>query len=162
MAVLTGLFSIGRDAELRHTQGGDAVVTISLGYNYVRKDAEGKYPVMWVRASLWGKLAESLHTYLTKGKQVDAILEDVHIRTYEKNGGGTGFNMEGRVLKIELARGQRQDENGAAPAPAPRPAPAPSPRPAPPRQGSGGFDDMPDDIPYIDPMRRSLRLYSVI
>lgn len=149
MAVLTGLFSLGRDAEMRTTSTGESVVTLSLGYNYGRKGNDGKYPVMWVRASLWGKLGESLHTYLTKGKQVDAVLEDVHIRTYDKQDGNVGFNMEARVLKIELVRGQRQEETGGAPPPAPRPAPASVPRPAPaPRQGGSGFDDMDDDIPF--------------
>ena len=109
MTILTGLFTLGRDAELRTTQNGDQVATLSLGYNYGRKDQGGKQPTQWIKVSLWGKLAEALHPYLLNGKQVDAVLEDVHIRTYDKQDGTQGYNLEGRALKIELARGQRQD-----------------------------------------------------
>lgn len=155
MTILTGLFTLGRDAELRTVNNGEQVSTLSLGYNYGRKNQDGKQPTQWVKASLWGKLAEALQPYLLKGKQIDAVLEDVHIRTYDKQDGSLGFNLEGRILKIELARGQRQD--AATQAPPPPPAPAPAARRAPPatspRQGGGsGFDDMDDDIPFRDPM----------
>jgi single-strand DNA-binding protein len=144
MAILTGLFTLGRDAELRSTSNGDQVATLSLGYNYGRKGQDSKQPTQWVRVSLWGKLAEALHPYLLKGKQVDAVIEDVHIRTFDKQDGSTSHNLEGKVLKIELARGQRPD--GAAPAPAPQQRRAPAPAPA--HKASRGFDDMDDDIPF--------------
>lgn len=147
MTILTGLFTLGRNAELRSTSDGQQVATLFLGYNYGRK-VEGKQPTQWVRVALWGKLAEAISPYLLKGKQVDAVIEDVHIRAFDKQDGTQGYNLEGKVLKIELARGQRQE--GAAPAPAPaqqqRRAPAPAPAQ---RQAVGsGFDDMDDDIPF--------------
>ena len=62
-----GLARIGRDAEIRHTAGGDAVASLSLAFTYGRKGEDGKRPTQWVDASLWGKRAEALAQYLTKG-----------------------------------------------------------------------------------------------
>ena len=157
MTILTGLFTLGRDAEQRSTNSGDQVTTLSLGYNYGRKGDDGKRPTQWVRATVWGNLGVALAPHLTKGKQVNATLEDVHIRTWDKDGGGTGHALEGKVLQIEMARGQRQESAAPPPAPAPqrRPAPAPAPRAG----GSSGFDDMDDDVPFADPLaRRGLHL----
>ena len=79
MAHLTGLFRLGRDAEVRYTQGGDAVASLALAYNYGKKE-DGKQPSQWIDASLWGKRAEALTQYLTKGSTISAVLSDVHIR----------------------------------------------------------------------------------
>ena len=104
MATLSGLFRIGRDAEIRHAPSGDAVINLSLAYNYgPRKDDK----TQWIEASLWGKLAEALVPYLKKGGQIYAIIEDPHIETFQgKN--GEGVKLAGRVLKIELA-GSKSD-----------------------------------------------------
>ena len=142
MTILTGLFTLGRDAEMRTTQGGEVTATLALAYNYGRKE-NGKQPTQWVRATLWGKRAESLGQYLTKGKQIDATLNDVHVQTFQKADGSTGTSLEARVMDLEFARGQPQ---GAASPPPPAPAPAPRPAPAPP--AGSGFDDMDDDIPF--------------
>ena len=66
MAQLTGLFTLGRDAEVKATTTGTAMVSMALAYNYGRKDADGKKPSQWVRASMFGKQAEALIPYLTK------------------------------------------------------------------------------------------------
>lgn len=145
MAFLAGLFTLGKDAELRSAQSGDPVAQLTLAYNYGRKGADGKQPTQWIDASLWGERAEKLDEYLTKGKQFFMQLDDVHIETYEGRN-GPGHKLVGRVSNIEFTRGERQASAPAqAPAPAPRPqrqAPAPAPRP------SSGFDDMDSEIPF--------------
>ena len=152
MAQLTGLFTLGRDAETRVTQGGTTVVQLAVAYNYGRKGDDGKKPSQWVRASMFGKQAEALAPHLTKGKQVSLVIRDLHITTFQKQDGSSGTKLVARVLDVEL--GARQD---AAPAhaPASRPAPPPqrqAPTPAPPpaqRSAGSGFDDMGDDeIPF--------------
>lgn len=132
---------LGRDAEVRHTQAGDVVVSLAVAYPYGRKGDDGRRPSEWVSASFWGKRAEAVAPYLTKGSQVLLTLEEVHIETFEgKN--GPGHKLVGRVTDLELASSR---DNQAAPAP--RPASAPQPRPAP-APASSGFDDMSDDIPF--------------
>ena len=150
MATLTGLFTLGRDAETRVTQGGTTVVQLAVAYNYGRKGDDGKKPSQWVRASMFGKQAETLAPYLTKGKQVSLVIRDLHIATFQKQDGSTGTKLVARVLDVEL--GSRQDSAPAtAPAPAARPAPPPqrqAPAPAPRGSTGSGFDDMDDDIPF--------------
>lgn len=148
MATLNGLFTLGRDAELKTTPSGTSVCALALTYNYGMKGQDGKKPSQWLRASLWGKQGEVLAQYLTKGKQVSACVDDLHVRSFTKQDGSVSTSLEGRVIAIELARGQRQESAAPAPAPAPRPAPRPAPSPA----GGSGFDDMDDDIPFRDPL----------
>jgi len=64
--------NLGRDAELRYTPGGAAVATLNLATTETWKDKEGqkKEDTQWHRVILWGKTAETLQDYLTKGKQI--------------------------------------------------------------------------------------------
>lgn len=144
-----GLARIGRDAEIRYTQGGDAVASLSLAFSYGRKGDDGKRPTQWVDASLWGKRAEALAPYLKKGGLVSVSLEDVHTEVYQgKHGEAT--KLVARVVDLELA-GSGERQQAAPPAQAParqqqqRPAQPQRPAPAP---QSSGFDDLDNDIPF--------------
>ena len=143
MATLTGLFTLGRDAETRATQNGTTVITLAVAYNYGRKGDDGKKPSQWVRASMFGKQAEALIPYLTKGKQVSLVIRDLHIATFQKQDGSTGTSLEGVADFDDFAR--KPKEAGDAPAPAPKPAP----RPAPPPSAGSGFDEFDgSDVPF--------------
>lgn len=149
MPKMIGMMRLGRDAELRYTQNNEPVASLSLAYAHGKAGQDGKRPTQWIDATLWGKRAEALTQYMTKGGLHCFTLDELHIQTFQKQDGSTGTKLAARVLDVEL--GSRQD---AAPAPAPRPAPPP-PRQAPaaPRAAAGsGFDDMDDDIPLRDPM----------
>ena len=69
-AILVG--NLGRDAEMRFTAGGTPVATVSLATTerYNDRDGNKKEDTQWHRVVIWGKTAESLHEYLTKGKQI--------------------------------------------------------------------------------------------
>ena len=140
MAQLSGLFRLGDSAELRYTQKGDAVASLSLAYNYGRKGEDNKKPTQWISASLWGKQAEAVSPYLLKGGQIYAEIGDVHIETYAKKDGGEGFKLVGRITELEFAGG-RPAESDRSP-PADNRAPAQN-KPAP------AFDDLDDSIPFI-------------
>lgn len=136
MAQITGVFRIGRDAEVRHTPKGDAVAQLSLAYNHGKKGQDGNRQSQWIDAAIWGKRAEALAQYLLKGQQVYAVLSDPHIQTYEgKN--GQGVKLVATVLEIELIAGQRPQESQPQRQERPKAAPAPS-----------GFDDMDSDVPF--------------
>ena len=145
MAVLTGLFTLGRDAETRTTQGGTTVVQLALAYNYGRKGDDGKRPTQWLRASMFGKQAEALAPHLIKGKQVSLMVRDVHIATFQKSDGSEGYALEGVADFDDFARGGQRSDDAA---PAPRPAPPPAPRQAAAPRAASGFDDMDDSIPF--------------
>jgi single-strand DNA-binding protein len=136
MTIQTGLYTLGRDAEVRFTSSGDAVASLSLAYNYGKKDAEGKQPTQWVDASMWGKRAESLTQHLLKGKEIWAVLDDVHIETYKKKDGSEGFKLAARVADIKFVKNGPQQSARTAPAAAPKASAKPS----------GGFDEIDADI----------------
>ena len=67
MQQLTLAGTVGRDAELRRTNSGDAVLNFSLAIDN-GKDKEGnKRDATWFDCSLWGKRAEALQSYVLKG-----------------------------------------------------------------------------------------------
>ena len=63
--------NLGRDAELRYTPGGAAVATLNMATTEVWNDKAGQKQekTEWHRVILWGKSAESLNEYLTKGSR---------------------------------------------------------------------------------------------
>lgn len=133
-----GLARLGRDAEIRYTQGGTAVANLALAFNYGRKDDSGQQPTQWVQATLWGKRAESLVPYLTKGTAIVAYMSETHIEEFQKRDGTTGISLSARIDDLELVPGQRK--NGQQ-----QPAQRPQQQP----QGDPGFDDDLDDrIPF--------------
>ena len=64
--------NLGRDAELRYTPGGAAVATLNMATTetWTDKGGQRQEKTEWHRVVFWGKVAESLTEYLTKGKQV--------------------------------------------------------------------------------------------
>ena len=69
-AILVG--NLGRDAEMRFTAGGTPVATVSIATTerFTDKEGQKREDTQWHRIVIWGKTAESLHEYLTKGKQI--------------------------------------------------------------------------------------------
>ena len=63
---LIGLTRIGNDPELRYTSSNMAVLQLSLAYNWGGKEKK----TQWVRATLFGKRAESLAPHLGKGQLI--------------------------------------------------------------------------------------------
>ena len=137
MAQLIGLARLGRDCELRSTQDGTPVASLSLAMDY---RAGREKATQWVDGALWGKMAETLAQYLVKGKLVCVTLDDVHIVEYEKRDGTAGTKLVGRVSKLELAGGREDGERTAPPAQRQAPKPAP-------KASASGFDDMDDSDP---------------
>lgn len=103
---------VGRDVELRYTPSGLEVAAIALAYEYGRKDQQtGKKPTQWIEITMWGKTAEALSQYLTKGKQIYIEAKDVHIQTYDKNDGTQGFKLAAELVGVKFAHdGQQQSQ----------------------------------------------------
>jgi single-strand DNA-binding protein len=83
---VTLLGNLGADPELRHTQGGNAVLNIRLATTETwLKDGEKQERTDWHNVVVWGKRAEALGRILGKGSQ---ILVEGGLRTssYEKDG----------------------------------------------------------------------------
>lgn len=146
MPQLTDIGRIGRDAELRYTPAGDAVINLALACDYGRKGADGNRPTQWVDATLWGKQAEAMAPYLVKGQQVYFTMDDAHIETYAKTGGGEGFKLTGKIIVIKFAGSPPQAAGGQQQA-QPQRQQAQRPQQAAPRPGPDDYDPS-SDIPF--------------
>lgn len=70
MQVLIIAGNVGKDAVLRRTNSGDAVLGFSLAVDN-GKDRDGnKRDSTWYDCSIWGKRAESLERHITKGTKL--------------------------------------------------------------------------------------------
>jgi single-strand DNA-binding protein len=134
MNIITVAGRLTKDAELRHTQSGETVCSFSVADDQGRD----KKAIFW-NASLWGKRAEALQPYLTKGASV-TVVGTVSEREFTDKEGQQRKSQDVRVQDIALQGGRQQ---GEAPAPQ-RQAAAPRPAPA----ATSGFEDMEDDIPF--------------
>jgi single-strand DNA-binding protein len=98
--------NLGRDAELRYTPGGAAVATINMATTEVWNDKSGQRQekTEWHRVVLWGKSAESLAEYLTKGKQI-YVEGRLQTRQWDDKDGNKRYTTEIRGDRIVLLGG---------------------------------------------------------
>ena len=110
--------NLGRDAELRYTPGGAPVATLNMATTEVWNDKAGQKQekTEWHRVVLWGKTAESLNEYLTKGKQI-YVEGRLQTRQWDDKDGKKRYTTEIRGDRIVLlggGGGARQQTRGAA------------------------------------------------
>ena len=163
----TYIFSgnLGRDAEVRHTQGGTAVCSFTVAVKAGYGDNE---KTEWVKCALFGKRAEGgLPQYLVKGQQVVIQGEPKAEAWSDKTSGEAKGALSVFVKELDLvgkASGggkadpaQHASGNKAQQNPTYGGAPQPSQN-----GGQGGvagpnnFDDFDDDIPFIEYQRGSI------
>lgn len=70
MLNLTIAGTVGKDAVLRKTNNGDAVLGFSIAVDNGKDKNGNKRETTWVNCSIWGKRAESLEQYITKAKKM--------------------------------------------------------------------------------------------
>jgi|TARA_R110000764_G_scaffold67042_1_gene139588 single-strand DNA-binding protein len=101
------LVRLGRDAEVKYTQNGDPVASLAMVYDIGFGD---KKRSQWIDGTLWGKRAESLGPYLTKGSQVVLYADDVELEQFMKKDGTPGAKLKCRVSDLSLISGQSQQQ----------------------------------------------------
>jgi len=82
-----GIGNVGKDPEVRVTQSGDVVVNMSIAITekYKAKDGTQKEVTEWVRLVFFGKLAEIVQQYITKGMQI-YVEGKLKTEKYDKDG----------------------------------------------------------------------------
>lgn len=110
-AVLVG--NLGRDAEMRFTAGGTPVATVSLATTERFTDREGqkREDTQWHKIVIWGKTAEALHEYLTRGKQI-YVEGRIETKEWTNKEGVKQKSTEIRADRVVLLGGGKRDEDG--------------------------------------------------
>jgi len=140
--------NLGRDAELRYTPGGAAVATLNLATTEVWNDRNNQRQekTEWHRVVLWGKPAENLQEYLTKGKQI-YVEGRLQTRQWDDKDGNKRYTTEIKADRVTLLGGGGGGRAGAGVSAGAGTDRSPSHAP-------GGGDEPPvepmtdDDIPF--------------
>ena len=104
MNVITIAGQLGRAAEVKHLNSGDAICNFSIA------DSMGKDKgTIWWNCSLFGKRAESLAQYLVKGQAV-TVSGTVSEREWTDKDGAKRKSMDVRVNEVALQGGRRDSD----------------------------------------------------
>lgn len=120
--------NLTRDPEMRMTPSGQAICKFALAVNrtYTGQDGQKKEEVTFVEIDSFGKQAETIGKYMTKGRQL-FVEGRLKLDSWEKNGEKRSrLSVVLENFQFMGERGEKRDE-GAAPA-AVNPTPAPAPK----------------------------------
>jgi single-strand DNA-binding protein len=144
------LGNLGQDPELRMTSGGQAVLKLRLATSetYLDRNKVRQERTEWHSVVVWGKRAEALSKFLTKGSRI-FVEGGIRTSSYEDKEGQKRYRTEVVASNIILSGsgggggrgGPRAQDSGES---APEPAPS----------GGGGYGDQDygggsdDEIPF--------------
>ncbi len=92
---------VGQEPEVKNLEGGKKVANITLATNesYTNNKGEKVEQTEWHRITAWGKTAEIIEKYVTKGKEI-AIEGKLTHRSYDDKDGNKRYITE--VVAQEL------------------------------------------------------------
>jgi len=123
--------NLGKDAEMRSLSDGTPVLSFSVA------DSQGRDKnSIWWDCSLFGKRADSLKSYLVKGRQV-TIIGNVTEREWVDKDGQKRKSYGLRVQDVALMGGKREENTQSERQQRSKPS-----------SSESGFDDMDNDIPF--------------
>ena len=138
--------NLGADPDVRQTQGGSSVATLSVATSEAWKDkqtGEKKEKTEWHRVVAFNRLAEIMGEYLKKGSKV-YIEGKLQTRKWQGQDGQDRYTTEIVANEMQMLD-TRQGAGGGNAGPS---RPAQQNQPAPAGYNSGPDDDLEDDIPF--------------
>ena len=98
--------NLGRDPEMRYTPQGTPVCTFSIASNERRKDKTGEQQdvTTWFRVTVWGKQAEVVSKYLTKGRSV-YVEGRLHVEEWTDKEGKSRYTLELNASDVHFIDG---------------------------------------------------------
>lgn len=142
------LGNLGADPELRVTSGGQSVLKLRLATSetYLDKNRVRQERTEWHGVVIWGKRAEALSKFLTKGSRL-FIEGALRTSSYDDKEGNKRYRTEVVASNVILAGGGNGNRSGGGGGGYDAPA-----------SGGGGYDDQDyggggagggdDDIPF--------------
>lgn len=138
--------NLGNDPEVRYSQAGAAITTISVATSESWKDKQTGQPqerTEWHRVVFFSRLAEIAGEYLKKGSKV-YIEGSLRTRKWQDKDGQDRYTTEIVANEMQMldSRGASQGGGHAGPDDFPQSTPPAS------SAASGGMDSFDDDIPF--------------
>lgn len=98
---------VGQDPEVKTLEGGRKLANITVATNdrYTNDKGEKVEQTEWHRLVAWGKTAELIEKYVTKGKEV-AIEGKLTHRSYDDKNGEKRFITEVVISEVQLLGGK--------------------------------------------------------
>ncbi|MBS0957214.1 single-stranded DNA-binding protein [Leuconostoc pseudomesenteroides] len=115
---LTGRLT--RDVEVRYTQSGKAVGSGTIAVTRRFKNAEGNTDSDFIQYVVWGKSAETLSQYTSKGTLI-ALTGSWQTRSYEKDDGTRVYVNELNVENFDFLEKKSDSQQSAPKSQAPNP-----------------------------------------
>ncbi len=111
---LTIVGNVGRDAELKYTQGGIAVLKFSVGVNKtIGKGEDKRQTTTWFNVTVWRERAEVLAEYIKKGMQV-LVTGEIGLSPYIGKDGKPNASLELTADDVKLLTSRQEMERRAA------------------------------------------------
>ncbi|MGO2102901.1 MULTISPECIES: single-stranded DNA-binding protein [Psychroflexus] len=100
---------LGKDPEVLNLDSGKKLVKFSLATNdnYTKKDGEKVTTTDWHQVVAWGKTAEIIEKYVTKGKEV-IVRGKLSNRSYETKEGEKRYITEVNCQEIVMTSASNQ------------------------------------------------------
>lgn len=94
---------VGQEPEVKNLEGGKKLANISLATNevYYKENGDKVEQTDWHRVTAWGKTAEIIEKYVTKGKEL-AITGKLSTRSYDDKNGEKRYITEIVATEILL------------------------------------------------------------
>jgi len=88
--------NLGKDAELKYTPSGRAVLNFSVADSKSKKLDSGEWETIaeqWLDCAIWGELAEFYHEKLKRGSRV-TVYGEFYSRKYQNKEGVPGVSLD--------------------------------------------------------------------
>ncbi len=95
--------NLGRDPELSYTPQGTAVCKFTVATNERRRDKAGEQQdiTTWFRVTVWGKQAENVSKYLSKGRKV-FVQGRLHVEEWTDREGKARQSLEVNASDVQF------------------------------------------------------------
>jgi single-strand DNA-binding protein len=104
--IFTAVCRVTRDAEVRYSPSGMAVLNVNVANNQGFKD---KQKTMFIRVAVFGKKAEgALKDYLLKGQEI-MVSGELSINEYQAKDGTTKTSLELNATVLDLIGGKKAE-----------------------------------------------------
>jgi single-strand DNA-binding protein len=140
--------NVGRDPEIRYTQSGEPIANFTLATNEVWNDKSGQKQerTEWHRVEVFGKTAQVVRDYVTKGRSVYVEGSIRYEEWTDKDGNKrntTRIRVSGPGSRLVLLGGRGEGGSGGGPRPS-----GGAPPSEPPAEGGEEFQASDDDVPF--------------